>query len=165
MSKVPLLVIVLAGGHAAASPAACIKSPKDMTREAKVIVVATPLTSKLTILQDSRTRRAEYAVSAVIRGAKMKKIVIEASCSHEQVPERLAGYPSVHRYCAYNNLAFPGFELLRDKPTTKSEVVLFVTESSRLVDRTGYLSCDATPWPPTTAETIKLVKQLVGVSR
>jgi hypothetical protein len=137
-----------------------MKSPKDMTREAKAIVVATPLSSKLTILQDRRIRRADYAVSAVLRGAKVKRVAVEASCSHEMMPERESGYPGVKLYCQHNDLRLPGFDTLGEKPTSKAELVLFLDANGHVIDRTSYYDCDMTPWPSTTAELIKLVKQL-----
>ena len=92
MSKLGLLVLVLVSRNAIASPAACRKSPKDMTREAKIIVVAKPTSAKLETVATKKVHRGVYAVSSVIRGnKKMKTVAVETSCRNEEIPARELG--------------------------------------------------------------------------
>lgn len=159
MWKLGLFVVILGGRQAVASPAACFKSPKDMTREAKVIVVAKPTSAKLDTAPGKRIHRGVYAVSSVIRGKKVKSVVVETSCRDELLPEREQGYPGAHLYCP-RNLELPGFTTGIPKPASTAPVLLFLSDTLQPIDPTGFVTCDETRWPSTTADTIVLVKKL-----
>jgi hypothetical protein len=159
MTHRALWLLLALCGDASASPDACIKSPVNMTREAKVIVVARPVGAKLVVLPGKKVRRGEYAVSSVIRGAKTQKVVVETSCLDEEMPMSAQGYPAAQRYCP-NSLDLPGFTTWAAKPGRTAQLVLFLTDKSELVDPTSFASCDATPWPSSIEKTIELVKKL-----